>query len=72
MKTDLKSFYELYQAVCENDLVFMFGTGISASLSGENFGWYKWIADGIAGLKDRTIAASLQAELDSDSSADKG
>lgn len=70
MKTDLKSFYELYQAVCENDLVFMFGTGISASLSGENFGWYKWIADGIAGLKDRTIAASLQAELDSDSSAD--
>lgn len=70
MKTEIKSFYEYHEAICENNLVFMFGTGISASLTGERFGWYKWIADGIACLKDRTIAASLQQELDSDSSAD--
>lgn len=70
MKTKIKSFYEFHEAICENNLVFMFGTGISASLTGERFGWYKWIADGIACLKDRTIAASLQQELDSDSSAD--
>lgn len=48
----------------------MFGTGISAALTGESISWYKWISDGISGLKDRKLAKELSQELDSDSSAD--
>lgn len=32
MKTDLKSFFEFHKAICEDDLVFVFGTGIFAKL----------------------------------------
>lgn len=70
MKTDLKSFTSFHNAICNDDLVFMFGTGISSALTGERYSWYKWIADGIGGLKDSTIAAQLKSELDADTSAD--
>ena len=70
MKTELKSFYEFHQAICNNELVFMFGTGISASLTGERYSWYKWISDGIAALKDSALAKQLKDELDADTSAD--
>lgn len=45
MKTNLKSFIEFHKAICNNDLVFMFGTGISAALTGERYSWYKRITD---------------------------
>lgn len=70
VKTELKSFPEFYQSVCNDDLVFMFGTGISAALTGERFSWYNWIADGISSLKDSAVAEQLKTELDADSSAD--
>lgn len=70
MKTDLKSFSSFHNAICNDELVFMFGTGISSALTGKRYSWYKWIADGISGLEDSTIASQLKFELDADSSAD--
>ena len=70
MKTELKSFYEFHQAVCNDDFVFMFGTGISAALTGERYSWYKWISDGISALKDSALSKQLKDELDADSTAD--
>ena len=69
MKTDLKSFNKFYNSICSEDLVFMFGTGISSALTEKSFGWYKWIADGITSLSDIILARNLRKELDSDSSA---
>ncbi len=48
----------------------MFGTGISAALTGKLYSWYKWISDGITALNDSVLSNQLQAMLDCDSSAD--
>ena len=70
MKTNLQDHYELYKAICENKLVFLFGTGISSALTGKRYSWYKWISDGISNLSNSALASALQTELDSDFSAD--
>lgn len=70
MKTEVRSFSSFYNAICNDELVFMFGTGISSALTGERYSWYKWIADGISNLEDSKIASQLKSELDADSSAD--
>lgn len=69
MKTELKSLNQFYNVVCNDSLVFIFGAGISNALTGERFGWYKWIADGISGIRDKVKAAQLKTELDADLSA---
>jgi len=70
LKTDIRSFHNFYHAICHDELVFLFGTGISSALTGERYSWYKWIADGIDHLNDSAMAAQLKSELDADSSAD--
>lgn len=70
MKTEVKSFSGFYKSVCNDDFVFMFGTGISAALTGKRFSWYQWIVDGITLLKNDSLAEHLKSELDADSSAD--
>lgn len=70
MKTDIKSSGDFYKAICEDKLVFIFGTGISAALTGKTYSWYKWISDGISALKDAARATQLQTGLDASSSAD--
>ena len=70
ISTILKAFPEFYKAVCNDNFVFMFGTGISAALTGKRFSWYQWIVDGIALLKDDSLAEQLKSEIDADSSAD--
>lgn len=70
MKTNLKTFSSFYTAICNDDLVFMFGTGISSALTGERYSWYKWISDGISFLKVEDIAVQLKSELDTDYSAE--
>ena len=55
MKTEVKSFFEFYKSVCNDDFVFMFGTGISAALTGKRISWYQWIVDGITLLKDDSV-----------------
>lgn len=70
MKEDIRNCYEFHKAICDEELVFLFGTGISGALTGERFGWYQWISDGIKGLKDYSIASDLRKRLEADSSAD--
>ena len=70
MKADIRSNFEFHRAICDEDLVFLFSTGISSALTGEKYGWYKWICDGIEGLKDSFIASDLRKRLDADPSAD--
>ncbi len=70
MKTELNQYPEFQKAICNNELVYLFGTGISSALTNQKFGWWKWIADGIHHLKDTKLAADLEKSLEDDSSAD--
>lgn len=68
MKANLTSNIEFDYAIQNKEIVFLFGTGISSALTGKPYGWWKWIADGISSLKDKTFAKSLMDELESDTS----
>lgn len=59
---------EFYDTIQSNELVFLFGTGISAALTGCKYSWWKWIVDGMDGLSERAVAEALRNELEGDSS----
>lgn len=69
MKTDICEYVEFNKAVQSNKLVYLFGTGISAALTGCKYSWWKWILDGIHHMKDITLAASFEKSLNDDGSA---
>ncbi len=46
MKTNLSSYPDFQNAIQNNELVYLFGTGISSSLTGQKYSWWKWITDG--------------------------
>ncbi len=66
MKTNLSEYDDFKKVICNDELVYMFGTGISSALTGKPYGWWKWIVDGIDQLKDKILAKALRAELDAD------
>ena len=68
MKTALEKYAGLYDAIRCNEVVFLFGTGISSALTGKPYGWKKWLEDGIALLKDRALAKTLVDTLKEDDS----
>lgn len=68
MQTSTKDFYEFHQAIKNDELVFLFGTGISSALTGKQYSWWKWIVDGIGFLQNRMVAAQLQRKLEADGS----
>ncbi len=70
MKTEIGKYPEFQKAICNDELVYLFGTGISGALTDQSFGWWKWIVDGIHHLKDSKLAASLETSLEDDSSTD--
>ena len=70
MKKSIIDYPEFCDALRNNEIVFLFGTGISSSLTGKLYGWYKWIVDGIDRLKDLEIAQTLKEKLQKDSSTD--
>lgn len=70
MKKDLQSHMEFVDAIKNNELVYIFGTGISSALTGERYSWWKWICDGIEGLKDVEKAKELKYRLSQDESTD--
>ena len=70
MKTDLNTYSDFVNAIKNNELVYIFGTGISSALTGERYSWWKWICDGIAGLQDINKAKVLEESLNRDSSAE--
>lgn len=70
MKKSIIDYPEFCDALRNNEIVFLFGTGISSSLTGKLYSWYKWIVDGIDRLKDLEIAQTLKEKLQKDSSTD--
>lgn len=70
MKSNLTDYKEFCDTVKSGNLVYLFGTGISAALTGERYGWYKWILDGIHMLHDSYKAEFLEQELAADSSVE--
>lgn len=61
---------QFHKAICQNELVYFFGTGISSALTKQPFSWYKWISDGLQLIKDNALSDYLKKRLDADSSAD--
>ena len=66
MKKSIIDYPEFCDALRNNEIVFLFGTGISSSLTGKLYSWYKWIVDGIDRLKDLEIAQTLKEKLQKD------
>lgn len=68
MKENLKSFPDFDEAIKNKQLVYLFGTGISASLTGCTYSWWKWINDGINHITDINLQSLLRTKLNSDNS----
>ena len=68
MKRNIDDYYEFKNAIENDELVFIFGTGISSALTGKPYSWWKWIVDGIDGLHDANQSKDLRYELDYDDS----
>lgn len=64
MKRNLNDYHEFNKAILNDELVFLFGTGISSALTGELYSWKKWITDGINSCKDKVKAKKLRDQLD--------
>ncbi len=71
MKKDLYSDnLTLFRSAVEaGDIVWFFGAGISASLTGKVYSWMQWIRDGISLISDTGIASNLNKALSLDDSA---
>lgn len=72
MKKDLFSdTLTLFRTAVEaGNIVWFFGAGISASLTGRVYSWIQWIRDGISLISDKGIASNLNDALLLDYSAD--
>lgn len=69
MKSDIRSFPTFINSLKSDALVYLFGTGISASLTGKSYSWWKWIVDGIHCMKNSALAVAYEDALNKDSSA---
>lgn len=67
---NLGKYPGLIGALENNKIVYIFGTGISSSLTGVPYGWYQWILDGINTLHDTEYGDKLREQLEDDNSAD--
>lgn len=68
MKRNLSDYSAFSEAIQKEELVFLFGTGISSALTEKPYSWGKWISDGIAGLKSSAEKKALKNKLDSQTS----
>lgn len=60
----------MQDALASQSIVYVFGAGISSSLTGRNYGWWTWIVDGIHHIKDSSLAKKLEEDITTDSSTD--
>lgn len=61
---------ELLSTLSSNSIVYVFGSGISSSLTGRNYGWWQWVLDGIHHMKDTSAAKALENSINADGSTD--
>ena len=69
MKRKLLDYNAFSEAIQKEELVFLFGTGISSALTGKPYSWGKWISDGIDGLKNSAQKSDLKNKLEDQTSA---
>ena len=70
MKTNIELFPEFKKAIQENELVYLFGAGISSALtSGQSVGWKQWIINGTSYMKDPIKANALRVSIEKDNTA---
>lgn len=60
----------LKDALISQSIVYVFGAGITSSLTGRNYGWWNWIIDGIQHMKDTDAAEGLERSIKADDSAE--
>lgn len=71
MKSNLCDYPFFLEAIQNNELVYLFGAGISSALTdNRSCSWWKWIHNGTYHMKDSTAAANLRKTMDDDSSTD--
>ena len=70
MKTDINNYPDFYCAVQSEPLVYLFGTGISAALTGQKYSWWEWISDGIRYMKDPDLKEFCEKSLNENSSTE--
>ena len=70
MKTNIQSHTNFQKALQTESIVYLFGTGISSSLTVTPYSWWKWIVDGISHIKDPEQANSFLQSLENDSTTD--
>lgn len=68
MKKRIEDYPDFQNIVQHNELVYLFGTGISAALTGKSYSWKKWILDGTGYFSDRKLADDITESLRKDSS----
>ncbi len=70
MKNDLEVYKSFKEALQKEELVFLFGSGISAALTHQAGGWVKWILDGTNYISDKAIADQIRHSVDNYKSAE--
>lgn len=63
MKRKVEDYVEFNNAIQKNELVYLFGTGISAALTGKSYSWAKWIEDGVECLTDVSVRNQLRNDF---------
>ena len=70
MNASLVDFLDFKKAIEEDELVFVFGTGIFCALSGKSYNWMQWLSDGISYIQKELEATSLAEELKNEHSSE--
>lgn len=70
MKTNPEEYPALLKALKNDKLVFLFGSGISVSLTHQPGGWVRWILDGTEYIEDKSIGKAIADSVNRDTSAD--
>ncbi len=68
MKNKPADYSDFYDAIRKDELVYLFGTGISAALTGKDYSWKKWILDGTEYFADSVSAENIRTSIKRDSS----
>lgn len=63
MKNSIEQYPSLKVALENNRVTYLFGSGISSALSGENVGWINWLHSGIEHIQNSSVADMLHSKL---------
>jgi hypothetical protein len=70
MNASVVEYQDFKKSIEEDELVFIFGTGIFCALSGKKYNWMQWLSDGISHLQNKLEASFLAGELIKENTSD--